>query len=49
VIDSAEHDTASILATIENRFGLDPIGPDTRDGTVNDLATIYDAHQVEAD
>jgi phospholipase C len=48
VVDSAEHDTTSILATIEHRFGLSPIGPNTRDGQVNDLATIYDANQVPA-
>jgi phospholipase C len=41
VVDNAEHDTTSILATIEHRFGLDPLG--TRDGAVNDLSTAFDA------
>jgi acid phosphatase len=50
VVDSAEHDTASILATIEDRFGVAPInGNDGRDAKVNDLATVYDAHQVDDD
>jgi len=41
VVDNAEHDTTSILATIEHRFGLDPLG--TRDAAVNDLSTAFDA------
>jgi len=41
VVDSAEHDTTSILATIEHRFGLAPLG--TRDAAVNDLSTVFDA------
>jgi len=45
VIDGAEHDTTSILATIEHRFGLGPLGPKTRDGIVNDLSTVFDAKQ----
>ena len=49
VVDSAEHDTASILATIEHRWNLDPIHSDSRDGRVNDLATVYDAHQFGED
>jgi phospholipase C len=38
-VDSAEHDTTSILATIEHRFGLKPLS--SRDAAVNDLATVY--------
>src|SRR4051812_1562014 len=41
VVDSAEHDTTSILTTIEHRFGLAPLG--TRDAAVNDLSTVFNA------
>jgi phospholipase C len=41
VVDSAQHDTTSILATIEHRFGLTPLG--TRDAQVKDLATVFKA------
>jgi len=41
VVDSAEHDTTSILSTIEHRFGLAPLT--TRDAAVNDLSTVFDA------
>ena len=41
VVDSKEHDTSSILSTIEHRFGLAPLG--TRDAAVNDLSTVFDA------
>ena len=41
VVDSAEHDTTSILSTIEHRYGLTPLG--TRDAAVNDLSTVFDA------
>jgi phospholipase C len=41
VVDSAEHDTTSILATIEHRYGLIPLG--SRDAAVNDLATAFSA------
>jgi acid phosphatase len=44
VVDSAQHDTTSILATIEHRFGLNPLG--SRDAQVNDLSTVYLARQV---
>jgi phospholipase C len=44
VVDRAQHDTTSILATIEHRFGLTPLGPATRDATVNDLSTVFRAH-----
>jgi acid phosphatase len=44
VVDSTEHDTTSILATIEHRWNLPPLG--TRDAAVNDLGTVFDAHQV---
>jgi acid phosphatase len=41
VVDSVEHDTTSILATIEHRFDLAPLG--TRDAAVNDLSTVFTA------
>ena len=40
-IDSSSHDTTSILATIEHRFGLPALS--SRDGAVNDVATAYSA------
>jgi phospholipase C len=47
VVDSTEHDTTSILATIENRFlNGQRIGATTRDGKVADLSSIYEAKQV---
>ena len=46
VVDHAEHDTTSILATIEHRFGVAPLTG--RDATVNDLSTVYDGKQVSA-
>jgi phospholipase C len=42
VVDHVPHDTTSILATIENRFGLAPLG--TRDAAVRDLSSVYKAH-----
>ncbi len=41
VVDSTSHDTTSILATIEHRFGLEPLS--SRDKAVNDVATVYTA------
>jgi hypothetical protein len=40
-VDHSEHDTTSILATIEQRFGLPPLG--TRDAPVATLATVFAA------
>jgi acid phosphatase len=40
-VDSASHDTTSILATIEHRFGVPALS--SRDAAVNDLATVYSA------
>jgi acid phosphatase len=45
VVDSAQHDTTSILATIEHRFGLKALG--TRDAQVNDLSTVYRAREAD--
>jgi phospholipase C len=39
VVDNTQYDTTSILATIESRFGLAPLG--TRDAAVNNLSTVF--------
>jgi phospholipase C len=39
-VDSASHDTTSIAATIEHRFGLRPLS--SRDANVEDLSTVFD-------
>jgi acid phosphatase len=39
-VDSAEHDTTSIAATIEHRYGLRPLS--SRDANVEDLSTVFD-------
>jgi phospholipase C len=41
VVDHVPHDTTSILATIEHRFGLAPLG--SRDAAVRDLSSVYNA------
>jgi phospholipase C len=41
-IDHTQHDTTSILATIEHRFGLPALG--TRDAAVADLSSVFSAH-----
>jgi phospholipase C len=46
VVDSTSYDTTSILATIEHRWNLVPIGASSRDAQVNDLSSVFDAHQV---
>ncbi len=46
VVDSTQHDTTSILATIEHRFGLAPIG--SRDAAVNDLSSVFTAREAES-
>jgi acid phosphatase len=40
MVDSAEHDTTSIAATIERRYGLRPLS--SRDANVADLSTVFD-------
>jgi len=42
VVDHTQYDTTSILATIEKRYGLAPLG--TRDAAVNSLASVFGAH-----
>jgi acid phosphatase len=41
VVDHAQHDTSSILATIEHRFGLAPVA--SRDAVTRDLSSVYSA------
>ena len=41
VVDHTQYDTTSILATIERRYGLDPLS--SRDAAVNDLGHVYNA------
>ncbi len=45
VVDSTEHDTTSILSTIEHRFGLEPVGK--RDAANNDLSSVFVAPKVK--
>ena len=44
-VDHTSHDTTSILATIEHRFGLAPLG--TRDAVVADLSSAFRAADHE--
>jgi acid phosphatase len=41
VVDHTQHDTTSILATIEHRYGLAPLS--ARDKTVKDLSSVFSA------
>jgi acid phosphatase len=43
VVDHTQHDTTSILTTIEHRFGLAALG--SRDGQVPDLFSVYASQQ----
>jgi acid phosphatase len=40
-VDDASHDTTSIMATIEHRYGLKPVS--SRDAAVQDLSTVWNA------
>ena len=44
VVDDTQHDTTSILATIEHRFDLAPLT--SRDAAVNDLFSVFSAGQA---
>ena len=44
VVDHTEHDTTSVLSTIEQRYGLQPLS--SRDAAVPSLASVFDAHQT---
>ena len=45
VVDHVQHDTTSILATLEHRFGLQPLG--SRDAAVRDLSSVFVAKQAK--
>ena len=45
-VDNTEYDTTSILAMIEERYGLAPLS--SRDAAVNSLANVFEAKQYEA-
>ncbi|HEY8680796.1 MAG TPA: alkaline phosphatase family protein [Candidatus Dormibacteraeota bacterium] len=45
VTDHAQHDTTSILATIEHRFHVAPLS--ARDAKVRDLSTVFRAREAE--
>ena len=42
VVDSTQYDTTSILATIEQKYGLAALS--SRDAAVNNLSNVFDAH-----
>jgi acid phosphatase len=42
VVDHTEYDTTTVLATIEQRYGLQPLS--TRDAAMNSLSNVFDAH-----
>jgi len=44
VVDHTQYDTTSILATIEQRYGVAPLS--SRDAAVNSLSNVFDAKQV---
>jgi phospholipase C len=44
VVDHTQHDTTSILATIEHRFGLRPLT--SRDRRVRDLSSVFRARRA---
>jgi phospholipase C len=44
VVDHTEHDTTSIIATIEHRFDIQPVA--TRDAEVKDLSSVFTAKVV---
>ena len=48
VVDHTQYDTTSILATIEQRYGLAPLTSTSRDGAVNSLSNVFTAKQYEA-
>ncbi len=44
-MDNTEHDTTSIMTTIEHRFHLEPVGQ--RDAANNDLSSVFVAPKVK--
>jgi acid phosphatase len=45
VVDSTQYDTTSIVATIEDRYGLAPLS--SRDAAVNDLSNVFNAKMAK--
>jgi phospholipase C len=43
VVDHTQYDTTSIAATIERRFGLEPLS--SRDAAVHDLSNVFRARR----
>lgn len=43
VVDRAQHDTTSVIATIERRFGLRAVS--SRDAAVRDMSTVFSARR----
>jgi hypothetical protein len=41
VVDHTQHDTTSIVATLEHRYGLAPLS--SRDAAVRDLSSVFGA------
>jgi acid phosphatase len=48
VIDHTQYDTTSILKTIEDRYGVAPLGSRDGDAHLNSLADVFAAKQYEA-
>ena len=46
-VDHTQYDTTSILATIEHRWDLQPLG--SRDAAVNDLSGVFSAQETKED
>ena len=44
VVDHVSHDTTSMMATIEHRYGLKPVS--SRDATVRDLSSVYSGEKL---
>jgi phospholipase C len=43
VVDHTQHDTTSVVATIERRFDLKPLS--SRDAAVRDLSSVFEARR----
>jgi phospholipase C len=44
VVDHVSHDTTSVMATIEHKYGLDPVS--SRDASVRDLSSVYSGQKI---
>ena len=44
VVDHVSHDTTSVMATIEHKYGLEPVS--SRDATVRDLSSVYSGEKL---